>query len=270
MQPEDIVVDQNTPDGTKALRGYLDYARTGLIANLMETDREPDSDFEIAVADVLRAKGYSVRPQLGVAGYFIDMVVKHPVRPGEYIAAIECDGASYHSGAAVRDRDRIRQEILEGLGWKGKIWRIWSTDWFRSPHREIQKLIAFLDERMKECDLESTPLMEEAIQKEEELVVTGAVLDNTISQMVLSLSDDDEGVFVKVGDHVTYVDMADPETKLQIQIVDGLDHLDQGIINAARPLAQTILDAEEGDEVELNIPGRPSRMLKIVKVARVE
>jgi transcription elongation GreA/GreB family factor len=123
---------------------------------------------------------------------------------------------------------------------------------------------------MKECDLESTPLMEEAIQKEEELVVTGAVLDNTISQMVLSLSDDDEGVFVKVGDHVTYVDMADPETKLQIQIVDGLDHLDQGIINAARPLAQTILDAEEGDEVELNIPGRPSRMLKIVKVARVE
>jgi transcription elongation GreA/GreB family factor len=87
--------------------------------------------------------------------------------------------------------------------------------------------------------------------------------------MVLSLSDDDEGVFVKVGDHVTYVDMADPETKLQIQIVDGLDHLDQGIVNAARPLAQTILDAEEGDEVELNIPGRPSRMLKIVKVDRV-
>jgi transcription elongation GreA/GreB family factor len=269
MQPEDIVVDQNTPEGTKVLRGYLDYARTGLIANLMETDREPDSDFEIAVADVLRAKGYSVRPQLGVAGYFIDMVVKHPVRPGEYIAAIECDGASYHSGAAVRDRDRIRQEILEGLGWKGKIWRIWSTDWFRNPSREIQKLIAFLDERMKECDLEPTPLMEEGVQEEDEIVVTGAVLDNTISQMVLSLSDDDEGVFVKVGDHVTYVDMADPETKLKIQIVDGLDHLDQGIINAARPLAQTILDAEEGDEVELNIPGRPSRMLKIVKIDRV-
>jgi transcription elongation GreA/GreB family factor/very-short-patch-repair endonuclease len=269
MQPEDIVVDQNTPDGTKALRGYLDFARTGLIANLMETDREPDSDFEIAVADVLRSKGYSVRPQLGVAGYFIDMVVKHPVRAGEYIAAIECDGASYHSGAAVRDRDRIRQEILESLGWKGKIWRIWSTDWFRNPHREIQKLLAFLDERIKECDLEPTPLKDELVQEDEERVLTAAALDNTISQMVLSLSDDDEGVFVKVGDHVTYVDMADPETKLQIQIVDGLDHLDQGIVNAARPLAQTILDAEEGDEVELNIPGRPSRMLKIVKVDRV-
>src|SRR5215831_2459151 len=68
---------------------------------------EPDSDFEVAVIDVLRARGYEVTPQLGVAGYRIDIAVKHPDDPGAYLAAIECDGAGYHSAVSVRDRDRI-------------------------------------------------------------------------------------------------------------------------------------------------------------------
>jgi hypothetical protein len=58
------------------------------------------------------------------------------------LATIECDGASYHSALSVRDRDRIRQEILESLGWRGRIWRIWSTDWFRTPRQETEKLIS--------------------------------------------------------------------------------------------------------------------------------
>ena len=61
------------------------------------------------------------------------------------LAAIECDGATYHSALSVRDRDRIRQEILESLGWRGRIWRIWSTDWFRTPRQESEKLINFLE-----------------------------------------------------------------------------------------------------------------------------
>lgn len=268
MEAEDISVDQNTPEGTKALRGYLEYARSGIIASQTETDREPDSDFEVALADVLRAKGYSVTPQLGVAGYFIDMAVKHPARAREYIAAIECDGASYHSGAAVRDRDRIRQEILESLGWKGKIWRIWSTDWFRNPLREIQKLTSFLDERLKECNLEPAPFHDEMAAEEIEEAIPAAELDATISQFVLNLASEDEGFSVQVGDHVTYTDTTQPEIKLHIQIVEGQDRLDAGIVNEARPLAQALLDAEVGDEVELSIPGRPSHILKVLKIDR--
>lgn len=268
MEAEDIPVDQNTPEGTKALRGYLDYARSGIITSQTETDREPDSDFEVAVADVLRAKGYSVTPQLGVAGYFIDMAVKHPARAGEYIAAIECDGASYHSGAAVRDRDRIRQEILESLGWKGKIWRVWSTDWFRNPLREIQRLTSFLDERLKESNLEPAPFHDKMAAEEIKEAIPAAELDATISQSVLNLASEDEGISVQVGDHVTYTDTAQPETKLHIQIVEGQDRLDAGIVNEARPLAQALLDAEVGDEVELSIPGRPSRILKVLKIDR--
>jgi transcription elongation GreA/GreB family factor len=85
---------------------------------------------------------------------------------------------------------------------------------------------------------------------------------------VLNLASEDEGISVQVGDHVTYIDSAQPETKLHIQIVEGQDRLDAGIVNEARPLAQALLDAEVGDEVELSIPGRPSHILKVLKIDR--
>ncbi|MDD2610249.1 MAG: DUF4011 domain-containing protein [Giesbergeria sp.] len=145
MQPEDIVSDSRTPEGTRALRNYLEFARNGVLSVDKETGLPPDSDFEITVMDVLRTKGYEVTPQLGVAGFRIDIAVRHPHQLSGYLAAIECDGASYHSGVSVRDRDRIRQEILESLGWRNKIWRIWSTDWFRNPLVETQRMLQFLE-----------------------------------------------------------------------------------------------------------------------------
>ena len=266
MEPEDIVIDQNTPEGTKALRGYLDYARTGILAHVIDNDKEPDSDFEISVADVLRGKGFVVRPQLGVAGYFIDMVVKHPNRPGEYIAAIECDGASYHSGTAVRDRDRIRQEILESLGWNGKIWRIWSTDWFRSPQREIQKLLVFLDDRIKECELAPAEFIDELAQ--EEPILEGIELDDVISKNVMSLASDDEELSVQVGHFVTFIDNAHPDVKHRIQIVRGPEDSDKGTVNEGQPLAQALLETAVGDEVEFRIQGQPQQLLVILKIER--
>ena len=109
----------------------------------IHTGRAPDSDFEIAVARALQQRGFECEAQLGVAGYFIDVVVKHPDSPGGYIVGIECDGAAYHSGKSVRDRDRLRQSVLEDLGWT--ILRIWSTDWFRAPERETERVIKAID-----------------------------------------------------------------------------------------------------------------------------
>ena len=145
MRPQDIAVDASTPEGTRALRNYLEYADTAVLPVERETGLPPDSDFEIAVMEVLKTKGYEVTPQLGVAGFRIDLAVRYPGHLSGYLAAIECDGAAYHSGVSVRDRDRIRQEILESLGWRGRIWRIWSTDWFRNPQAETQRLVDFLE-----------------------------------------------------------------------------------------------------------------------------
>src|SRR5690606_22192820 len=76
--------------------------------------------------------------QVGVAGFRIDLGIRHPDWPYGYILGVECDGAAYHSSKSSRDRDRLRQEVLEGLGWR--LHRIWSTDWFRNPRKEIEVL----------------------------------------------------------------------------------------------------------------------------------
>ena len=82
--------------------------------------------------------GHEVDLQVGGANYRLDMAVLDPRDPSRYLLAVECDGASYHSSYSARSRDRLRQQVLEGLGWS--IYRIWSTDWFRNPKGELQRL----------------------------------------------------------------------------------------------------------------------------------
>ena len=96
----------------------------------------------------LRDKGWTVHPQVGCSGYRLDMAVVHPDEPGRYICAIECDGATYHSLPTARDRDRLRQHILEGLGWT--IHRIWSTDWWSDAEHEIARIDRLIREGLGE------------------------------------------------------------------------------------------------------------------------
>ncbi len=123
--------------GVQALKKFLYYARTGQLDVPTATGREADSPFEEAVASALRARGHQVEHQIGSAGFFVDLAVVDPARPGRYLLGIECDGATYHSARSARDRDRLRQQVLEGLGWT--IHRIWSTDWFMRPERETDR-----------------------------------------------------------------------------------------------------------------------------------
>lgn len=139
LRPTDIVLGPNPRRGLAEFRNYLEYAFEGRITDTGSfTGREPDSDFERSVLAQLERLGYEGEPQVGVAGFFIDIGVKHPERPGEFLLGIECDGATYHSSKSMRDRDRLRQEILENKGWE--IHRIWSTSWFHARGAEVEKL----------------------------------------------------------------------------------------------------------------------------------
>ena len=91
----------------------------------------------------LEAKGYEVVAQVGVAGFWIDLGVRHHEWPYGFLLGIECDGAAYHSSLSARDRDRLRQQVLESLGWT--IYRVWSTDWFRDQNRELAKMVDFIE-----------------------------------------------------------------------------------------------------------------------------
>lgn len=125
--------------GVRVLKEYLEYATHGTFQAGRRTGQEPENDFERWFLTRLKSAGYEAHPQVGVAKFRIDIGVVHPDKPGSYILGIECDGATYHSSKSARDRDRLRQDILEGLNWR--IHRVWSTDWYRDPEREFSRLV---------------------------------------------------------------------------------------------------------------------------------
>lgn len=149
IRPEDIDLSRTRSAGVTDLKNYLEFAIKGpraLVEQTSPTGLEPESPLEIEVIRALRDKGWGVHPQVGCSGYRVDMAVVHPREPGKYLLGIECDGATYHSLPTARDRDRLRQIVLEGLGWT--LHRIWSTDWWTDPEREMQKLEISLNNRL--------------------------------------------------------------------------------------------------------------------------
>lgn len=265
MQPEDVVIDDSTPRGTKALREYLDFAKQGVLAETDLGDREPDSDFEVAVGNVLADNGYQIHYQLGVAGFFLDIAVRNPDRPGEFLAGVECDGATYHSSFSARDRDRIRQQILESLGWRGRIYRIWSTDWLAEPQKQTRKLLAFLEQRR----LAAAAQVEQPIEEDEEQSETE---EQPIRESATAepAGFDAGDVFVEVGDRVTYCFVDHPADKHTVLIVDSESNPRLNILNENTPVAKTLLGLCAGEENTLQLPGQPPRVLKVVKIHRDE
>jgi len=140
---EDIDLHRTQAVGVGALKRYLKYAKDDIIEVPQVTGEDADSEFEIAVANAIVGSGYKVDIQVGSAGFRIDIGVLDPNQPGRYLLGVECDGATYHSARWARDRDRIRQSVLEGLGWT--IERVWSTDWFRSPDKELKRILTALE-----------------------------------------------------------------------------------------------------------------------------
>lgn len=150
LLPEQIELSKVRAAGVRDLKHYLEFAIKGpraLVEQSMPTGLAPDSPFETAVIQILRNQNWEVHPQVGCSGYRIDIGVVDPRARGRYLVGIECDGRTYHSGATARDRDRLRQHVLEGLGWR--IHRIWSTDWWLNPEGEVKKILERLHALME-------------------------------------------------------------------------------------------------------------------------
>ncbi|MFN3651496.1 MAG: DUF3320 domain-containing protein [Armatimonadota bacterium] len=134
---DDLRVEAGRP-GLAAFQSYLRFAQNGVLSAPVSTGEEPESPFEEEVLAELRSLGYEVEPQVGSEGYRIDLAVRDPEAPGRYLLGIECDGATYHSARSARDRDKLRQRVLEARGWR--LHRIWSTDWWRDRPGETARL----------------------------------------------------------------------------------------------------------------------------------
>ena len=163
-----ILESENTNIGVKALKAFIAYARTGNLYQPEYTGKEPDSDFEISVMNALKPHGFECVPQVGASGYFIDLAVKDPGQPGRFLMGIECDGATYHSAKSARDRDRLRQGVLEGLGWN--IRRIWSTDWFKNPQAQLNPIIEELNKLKTPINVNIQKQVESEVEQIEDVV----------------------------------------------------------------------------------------------------
>lgn len=147
---EDIDLERAKGVGVHAFKLFLHYARTGRLSMSTPSGRPMDSVFEEQVASALQARGYQVHPQVGIAGFFIDLAIADPELPGRYLLGIECDGSAYHSSRSARERDRLRQAVLEDHGWI--IHRIWSTDWFQRPEEQLQRVINAIENAKTELN----------------------------------------------------------------------------------------------------------------------
>ncbi|MEB8486602.1 AAA domain-containing protein, partial [Acidithiobacillus ferriphilus] len=150
LRPEQIDLSRTNAIGVRDLKHFLEFAERGpraLAEATFGSIGSFESPFEKAVADALNRKGWQVHPQVGVSSFRIDLGIVDPDAPGQYLAGIECDGATYHRSATARDRDKLREQVLRGLGWD--ILRIWSTDWWINTQGAIEKvhsqLVALLE-----------------------------------------------------------------------------------------------------------------------------
>lgn len=142
LRSSDLDLGRTSSRAVALLKDYLAYAASNgkqLEGNRYDGELRFDSPFEEDVYLALRDRGYTVRSQIGCSTYRIDLGVVDDTRPGEFLLGVECDGATYHSSPTARDRDRLRQKVLEGLGWK--FHRIWSREWFRDKPGQMTKLV---------------------------------------------------------------------------------------------------------------------------------
>ncbi len=148
LRSDQIDLSRTQAQAVIDLKHFLEYAERGPTAlggAVYGSLGDFESPFEASVARALRDRGWDVHPQIGVSAYRIDLGVVHPDKPGVYLAGVECDGATYHSSAYAKERDKIRQQVLEGLGWT--LFRIWSTDWWTNAATALDRL----DEALHAC-----------------------------------------------------------------------------------------------------------------------
>lgn len=145
LKAEQMDLARTQAAGVRDLKHFLEFAERGPRA-LVEASSGSlggfESPFEAGVAAALAHKGWQLHTQVGVSAFRIDLAVVHPEAAGSYLAGIECDGATYHRSATARDRDKLREQVLRGLGWE--ILRVWSTDWWIDAEGTLNMLDARL------------------------------------------------------------------------------------------------------------------------------
>ncbi|VEU70026.1 DUF4011 domain-containing protein [Mycoplasmopsis glycophila] len=164
---DDIDLNKTEARGVRFLKQYLLFAEYGqgkkVVSHQEKAKQLFQAGFEKSVLKELQKLGYEVKENVGNSSYKIDLAIINPNNKNKYIVGIECDGATYQSSKSARDRDRLRQEVLEMRGWN--IYRIWSTDWFKNKEQQVIQLDNFIKKALEDAEFKKSKQKE---QKEQE------------------------------------------------------------------------------------------------------
>ncbi|MFI6504207.1 AAA domain-containing protein [Nonomuraea typhae] len=150
FHPYDLRPQEAKYRAVELLQRFLQYAEQQCSLNYTTGSRPALNGFERSVQKAMEAAGLPAYPQWGTAGYWLDFALAHPARPGQMVLAVETDGERYHMAASARDRDRLRQEHLERLGWR--FHRIWSAEWLRDPDGQLGEIIRAWQQAVTNAD----------------------------------------------------------------------------------------------------------------------
>ncbi len=145
LQPSEINVTEETGLGVRLLRKFIAQAQAAKSTVVAGSDTCTDKFVE-AVAMALTDRGHQVRRAVGTSAYRIDLAIEDPGDPEKFLLGIECDSENYRNARTTRARERLRSEVLMGLGWC--LLRIWSADWLRDPGVVVAMIEAAMREPM--------------------------------------------------------------------------------------------------------------------------
>ena len=209
----DMHLTANPPFGVKSLKEFLFYAENVSAGNLINEELD-DEPFEDAIYNFLTEQGYEVHKQIGCAGFRVNLAISSEIS-GRYILGIITDGKMYSSSKVARDRDRLREQVLDGLGWK--LYRLWSTDWYRNRKLTQEKLLKTIENTKILAIKEETKRTEDA-EKLQELLKKEAEL------RVLELEKEEEEEIIAESDLNSKKDIIDDNLE-EDNIIDANDEI---------------------------------------------
>ncbi|MFI1993558.1 DUF3320 domain-containing protein [Actinoplanes sp. NPDC020271] len=139
--------EEPADEGERRLAAYLGAAATS-------RDTAELSPLAASVAAVAEKWGYAVTRQVGAGHCRIEIGVRH-AGTGAYALGVQCDGPGYAALADARDRDRLQEQVLHGLGWH--LHRVWSIAWFRHRAAEEDRLRAAVENALAVPDVFAEP-----------------------------------------------------------------------------------------------------------------
>ncbi len=253
FDPGMIDLNRTSARAVADLKHFIEFADRGpraLAEAIKGSVGGYDSPFEEAVAAELSRRGWTVVPQIGVSRFRIDLGIVHPDRPGDYLVGVECDGATYHSAATARDRDKVRAAILKGLGWN--LLRLWSTDWWIDRqgaadrlHQAIEALLAESRARVEADALAAPMAVDEPDEPDEpESVASASLADQPVmlAQMSNSVSPlrIDDGRYRRT-DFTIHHAALDPAAFYEPGYAATLIALIEHVLTHEAPIADTLL-----------------------------